>query len=353
MSTSSAQPLPVLAAQADPAVAADAARLADEAIGPRDIRAVKTLRVSVTDRCNLRCTYCMPAEGMKWIPKGELLDFDEIVSVAQTAIGLGVRNFKITGGEPLLRQEVETLVARLHELPGVGELSLTTNGLLLAERAEALKQAGIRRVTVSLDTLRADRFRELTRTGQIEKVWEGIEAAEAAGLSPLKLNVVVLRDTNLDEVADFAGMTRDSMRQVRFIEFMPLGASKALTGADQFVPYDEIRSAIERVHGPLTPTDQDAGDGPARHFRIPGATGKLGFIHAMSAPFCSTCNRLRLTPEGQLRSCLFDGGEVDLKPLLRAPAQPGALRQAFIDCVRLKPDRHQMYGNRQMSQIGG
>ncbi len=338
---------------ADAAVAAEAGRLADQAAGPRDIAAVRTLRVSVTDRCNLRCTYCMPAEGMKWIPKGDLLDFEEITRIARTAIDLGITNFKITGGEPLLRQQVEDLVAMLRALPGCGELSLTTNGILLAERAAGLRAAGIERVTVSLDTLRADRFRALTRTGHIERVWEGIAAAEAAGMTPLKINVVVLRDGNVDEVAAFADLTREHKRDVRFIEFMPLGQSKALTGADQFVPYAEIRGAIEAVHGPLVEAGRGVGHGPARHFRMAGARGRIGFIHAMSAPFCSTCNRLRLTPEGQLRSCLFDGGEVDLRPLVRGSLRADALRQAFVDCVRLKPDRHQMYGNRQMSQIGG
>lgn len=349
----SATPLPIVDSAQSSIVAQEARKLAGEATGPRDIRAVRTLRISVTDRCNFRCLYCMPEEGVRWLPKDHLLRYEEIVRVAQSAISLGVRDFKVTGGEPLLRAGLCDFIAMLRALPGCGEISLTTNGLLLERFAAELHAAGVGRVTVSMDTLRAERFREITRTGDLACVWSGIERAEACGLGPVKLNVVVLRDHNVDELADFAGLTVASPRTVRFIEFMPLAQSKALTGADQFVPYPEMRETIERAHGPLEPAGGDTGYGPANTFRIRGAAGKVGFIHAMSAPFCSTCNRLRLTPDGELRSCLFDGGEIDLKPILRGGSESEALRRAFIDCVVLKPDRHDMYGNRQMSQIGG
>lgn len=334
-------------------VASSAAQLAGSAYGPRDIRSVRTLRISATDRCNLRCVYCMPEEGLRWLDKRSLLSFEEIVQVAQTAIGHGIRHFKITGGEPLLRANLVELVRLLKALDGCGELSLTTNALLLDRHAAELREAGLDRVTVSMDTLDAARFRQITRTGDLQRVWRGIEACESVGLGPVKINVVVIRAYNVDEIADFAALTLHSPRTVRFIEFMPLAESKALSGQDQFVPYAEMRGAIERAHGPLHSAARDAGHGPANVFRVAGARGKVGFIHAMSAPFCSSCNRLRLTPDGQLRSCLFDGGEVDLRPYLRPTRTQEKLRQAFIDCVVLKPDQHHRYGNRQMSQIGG
>lgn len=322
------------------------------AAGPRDIRFVKTLRISVTDHCNFRCVYCMPEEGLAWLPRESLLTYEEITAVAAAALSLGIRDFKLTGGEPLLRRDIAALPAMLRALPGVGEISLTSNGLLLERYALALREAGVQRVTVSIDTLRPEKFRQITRTGDLQRVMAGIAAAEAAGLSPVKINVVVMRGFNADEAADFAALTLRQARTVRFIEFMPLGRSM-VGDADPFVPYRETWAAIEAAHGPLLPADPDAGNGPARVFRLRGAAGKIGFIHAMSQPFCATCNRLRLTADGQLRSCLFDGGEVDVRRLLRSGASPAVLRQAFIDCVVQKPDAHRHYGTRQMSQIGG
>lgn len=346
--------LPLLAFDRSDARATSAAgTLVAEALGPRDIRFVRTLRISVTDHCNFRCVYCMPAEGVEYLPRRELLAYEEIAEVARAAIRLGIAEFKLTGGEPLLRRNLPDLVRMLRELPGCQHISLSTNGLLLEKAALELKQAGVDRVTVSMDTLDFERFRAITRTGDLERVWAGILRAEALGLGPVKLNVVVMRDHNVDEIADFAALTLQSPRTVRFIEFMPLGQSKALLEADQFVSFTEIRERIEREHGPLRAADRDVGFGPARVFRLDGAQGRVGFIHAMSAPFCSTCNRLRLTPEGQLRSCLFDGGEIDVKPFVRPLLDEKSLHQAFIDCVVLRPDQHKHYGNRQMSSIGG
>ncbi len=341
--------LPVVESRADAAPSA----LAEAALGPRDIHFVKTLRISVTDHCNFRCVYCMPEEGVQWLPRRELLTYEEIVQVARVALGLGIRDFKLTGGEPLLRKDLDQLVRMLRRLDDVGEISLTTNGLLLDLYAADLARAGVNRVTVSLDTLSPEKFRRITRTGDLQRVWEGIEAAERCGLGPVKLNVVVMRGHNDAELAEFARLTLRSPRSVRFIEFMPLADSKLLADPQAFVPYAEMRARIEAEFGPLEPASRDVGNGPANVFRVPGAAGRLGFIHAMSAPFCSTCNRLRLTPDGLLRSCLFDGGEVDLRSWLRPLPQAAGLRQAFLDCVLLKPDRRQAYGNRQMSQIGG
>lgn len=346
-------PLPILASPAEPAVAAAADELSAAALGPRDIRAVRTLRISVTDHCNFRCIYCMPEAGVAWLPHDQILTYEEIAAVARAALAHGIRDFKLTGGEPLLRKDLPVLVELLRALPGSGDISLTTNGLLLERFAADLRRAGVQRITVSLDTLDPDRFRQITRTGDLARVRAGIDAAEALGLGPVKLNVVVMRGYNLDELAEFAALTRTEPRTVRFIEFMPLADSRLLHDADQFVPYAEMRAAIETAHGPLESAGRDVGNGPARVFRIPGAAGRIGFIHAMSEPFCSTCNRLRLTPDGQLRSCLFDGGEVDLRPLVRPAVDAAAVRQAFLDCLRFKPDVHGAYGTRQMSQLGG
>jgi GTP 3',8-cyclase len=345
----SATPLPLLTAPIDDSVAA----LAAQAVGPRDIGFVRTLRISVTDHCNYRCTYCMPEDGVEWLPRHELLTFEEIVRLARVAISLNIRDFKITGGEPLVRRDLPELVRSLRALPGCGEISLTTNGELLERYAATLHEAGVERVTVSLDTLDPRRFREITRTGDLSRVLAGIAAAEACGMGPAKINVVVMRSQNLDEVEAFAAMSVETERTVRFIEFMPLARSKTAAETDEFVPFAEVVGRIERRFGTLVPAARDRGAGPARVFQIAGARGRIGLIHAMSAPFCSTCNRLRLTPDGQLRACLFDGGEVDVRGLLRDNADDQRLRQAFIDCVVQKPDQHARYGTRQMSSIGG
>lgn len=345
--------LQVVAGRAPDVLSEPAERLSSEATGPRDIRAVRTLRISVTDHCNLRCIYCMPEEGLAWLPRADLLSYEEIVQVARAAISHGIRDFKITGGEPLVRRDLVDLVRRLRALPGCGELSLTTNGLLLSAMAGELKLAGLDRVTASLDTLDAGRFRAITRTGDIRAVLDGIAAADEVGLGPVKINVVVLRGYNLDEVADFAEWTMREPRTVRFIEFMPLARSRVLSEGSQFVPYAEMRARIETRVGPLRPAQRDVGAGPAQVFQAQGAAGRIGFIHAMSAPFCSTCNRLRLTPEGKLRSCLFDAGEIDVRAILRPTVRPELLRRAFVDCVVMKPELHGPAGERQMSSIGG
>ena len=345
--------------------------------GPRDIASVRTLRISVTDRCNFRCVYCMPEDKLDWVPRERVLSFEEIVAVARTALGLGITGFKLTGGEPLVRHDLPRLVAMLKALPGRPELSMTTNGALLDQHAAALMDAGLGRITVSLDSLRADRFRAFTRGAEIEQVWRGIHAATAVGFRHPKINCVAMRDLNDDEFADFAALTLDTDVTVRFIEYMPLGRT-ALGGEYErrFIPEEEIRRRIEARFGPLVAATRDTGHGPAIVWRLRGAKGRVGFISAMSKPFCATCNRLRLTAEGQLRSCLFDGGEVELRPLLRGGeatwdevvhthgveaaarrmagrAMTRTLREAFTRCVAFKPEVHSYFGNRQMSQIGG
>ena len=361
--------------------------------GPRSISAVRVLRISLTDRCNFRCVYCMPEDGVEWLPRGDLLSLEEVIEVARAAAEVhDVRRFKLTGGEPTLRRGLLDLVrgVRRH-VRGLQDLSLTTNGALLASLARPLREAGLDRVTVSIDSLRPERFRRITRTGDLAAVLRGLDAAEACGFEAVKINCVAMRGVNDDEFADFARTTLDRPVSVRFIEYMPLGDAAVMggaaansqcgsrpavdasesgpaggcgaqdRGADAFVPECDIRAAIEAELGPLVPVDRavEAGVGPAVVYRLAhrDARGRVGFISAMSSPFCSTCNRLRLTATGVLRSCLFEGGEVDLRPILRgpqtAPRRQALLGHAMEQCVRLKPDVHSGRGATQMSRIGG
>lgn len=336
--------------------------------GPRSLLAVKLLRLSLTDRCNLRCVYCMPDDGVTFYDHADLLSADDIVAVAAAAREAGVTHFKLTGGEPTLRKDLVDIVRRLAAL-NPADLSMTTNGLRLGQRggqlARELRDAGLDRLTVSLDSLNASTFARISgdRGFTLQQVWAGLDAATAAGFEKLKLNVVVIGGVNDQEAADFAALTIDRPWTVRFIEYMPLGDSaltQSLVGADTFtIDNSQIIERIEAVHGPLLPIDRDteAGVGPAMVYRInnaPPAAGRLGFISAMSQPFCETCNRLRLTARGELRACLFDGGEVDLLPTLRQHATPQAeLIRLMARCVAEKPDTHSPRGNRAMSQLGG
>ncbi len=357
--------------------------------GPRSIGAVRVLRISVTDRCNFRCIYCMPEDGVRWLPKDDILSFEEIEEIVRAAIEVhGIRRFKLTGGEPTVRHGIVDLVWRLRRIPEIEDLSLTTNGMLLEDLAGPLKQAGLDRVTVSVDSLRADRFKRITRTGDLNIVLRGLDRAEDVGFEALKINCVTMRGTNDDEVADFARLSLRRSLTVRFIEYMPLGDAvlvpselkNSLQGrrvddseigpaggcgaqdrGDALIPEGEVRERIERELGPLDAVDRDSepGVGPANVYRLANGNprGRIGFISAMSAPFCSTCNRLRLTANGVLRSCLFEGGEVNIRPILRGESEPTsrrrALGQAMVDCVRLKPEVHSAHGNEQMSRVGG
>jgi cyclic pyranopterin phosphate synthase len=272
------------------------------------------LRISVTDRCNLRCTYCMPDEGMTFLPRSMLLSFDEIVRVATVARALGVTSVRLTGGEPLVRRGLPELVSRLADV-GLDDLALTTNGVLLAEQAQALADAGLDRVNVSCDSLRAERFGTIRRRGDVSTVLRSMDAAEAAGLSPVKVNVVLLRGHNDGEVLDFAAFARDTRRPVRFIEYMPLDADGAWA-RDQLVPGDEVLRRIE-ARWPLEPVATDPGPAPARSFRFADGHGEIGLISSVTQPFCGTCNRLRLTADGAIRNCLFSDDELDARAVLR------------------------------------
>ncbi len=271
------------------------------------------LRISVTDRCNLRCVYCMPEVGMTFQPPSALLSFDEIVRVASLAYSLGVRSLRLTGGEPLVRKNLASLVARLSQI-GFDDLSMTTNGMLLAPLARSLAEGGLTRVNISCDSLRPERFNAIRRRGDLATVLASMDAAEGAGLSPLKVNVVILRGVNDDEVLDFASFARETGRVVRFIEFMPLDAQGAWDNS-QLVPGHEIYERI-CARWPLEKVDADSS-APAERFRFSDGGGEIGLISSVSEPFCGTCNRLRLTADGAIRNCLFSDDELSARDLMR------------------------------------
>ncbi len=325
------------------------------------LRPIEYLRVSVTDRCNLRCVYCMPPEGVPQCPHDAILRYEEIEIIVRAAAELGIHKVRLTGGEPLARLGLSDLVRRLAAIPGIDDLSMTTNGTLLARHAQELKDAGLKRVNISLDTLRPDRFTAITRRGRLEDALAGIEAAHRVGLEPVKLNMVVMRGVNDDEVVDMARKTISDGWQVRFIEWMPVGESGGdLTGEStaQGVMAAEIRATIEATLGPLEPASVDVGGGPARYYRLPGASGTVGFITPISEHFCQHCNRLRLTADGQLRPCLLSDFEIDLRTPLRQGAGTTEIKALVQQAITLKPERHHLAeGNgaaaRAMSQIGG
>lgn len=320
-------------------------------------RPIQYLRVSVTDRCNLRCVYCMPEEGVSPLSHQDILRYEEIVRIVRVAVEMGFMHVRLTGGEPLIRKGIVNLVGELAAIPGLDDLSMTTNGILLAGYAEPLAQAGLKRVNISLDTLRPERFHQLTRWGRLEDVLEGREAALAAGLSPVKVNTVVVRGLNDDEVVDLARLTLEPDWHVRFIEVMPLGQGTHWSG-NGVVPSSEIRSRIEKALGPLTPVHGEPGAGPARYYRLPQASGTLGFISPVTEHFCHACNRLRLTSDGQLLPCLLSNASIDLRTHLRAGADDDTLRAIFQQAIIAKPRGHYLAqdivpGCRPMSQIGG
>jgi cyclic pyranopterin phosphate synthase len=318
-------------------------------------RAITYLRVSVTDRCNLRCVYCMPEEGIPLRPHVEILRYEEIERLVRVAVGLGVVHVRLTGGEPLVRAGIADLVRLLSAIPSLEELSMTTNGTRLAELAAPLAQAGLRRVNVSLDTLRPERYHTMTRCGNLADVLRGIEAARHVGLNPVKLNMVVVRGTNDDEVVDLARRTLDEGWNVRYIEVMPLGESAA--AGEEYIPSHEIRRRIEAALGPLEPAELP-GSGPARYWRLKGAPGAIGFISPLSEHFCAGCNRLRLTADGRLMPCLFSDLELDLRTPLRGGADDATLRALFLQALEIKPRGHrlaerQIPRGRCMSRVGG
>jgi cyclic pyranopterin phosphate synthase len=321
-------------------------------------RSINYLRISVTDRCNLRCVYCMPPEGVASKTRDEILSYDEVARVVQAAAGLGVRRVRLTGGEPLVRGGLPELIAVIAHTPGIEEVSLTTNGLLLARHAAALAQAGLRRVNVSLDTLVKERFRQISRIGQgLGQVLDGIRAAQRYGLTPVKINTVVVRGYNDDELADLARLTLYEDWHVRFIELMPVGQCAAWDET-RFLPAAEMIARLEAKLGPLMAATPPRGGGPARCYRLPGAQATIGFITPVSRHFCHRCNRLRLTADGKLRPCLLSDAEIDLRSLLRAGATLDGLRTLIRRAIVVKPMGHRLAEHavpsaRVMAQIGG
>ena len=319
-------------------------------------RPINYLRISVTDRCNLRCIYCMPAEGVLLMSHRDILTYEEIYSVARAATELGINKVRLTGGEPLVRLGLTELVKMLAQIDAIDEISLTTNGTLLSRYAAELKQAGLKRVNISLDTLKSGRFRFITRGSlNLDDVLEGIEAARAVGLNPVKLNMVVMSGINDDELLDFAARTINDEWHVRFIEFMPVAG--VCTTASYFVPVSDMRKRLELL-GELEPCLPGVGNGPAKYFRFPNARGTIGFITPVSEHFCFHCNRLRLTADGRLRPCLLADDEVDLKQPLRSGISSAGLKQLIKAAVADKPLRHHLAEgyvpkDRPMTQVGG
>lgn len=319
-------------------------------------RRIHYLRISLTDACNLRCVYCMP-ENMTFRPRHELMSDEEILFLVKVGASLGVEKIRLTGGEPSIRPGVVELVRGIAAVPGIRDIAMTTNGLLLAEQAQALAAAGLRRVNVSIDTLDADKFHKITRWGHIEDVWRGIEAAEAAGLRPIKLNSVVTRNFNDGEdVVELARLTLERDWEVRYIEMMPFGEVSDFQQTN-VVTYQEIRATVEAEFGPLEEAGYDFVD-PSRPFRIPGATGTLGFISSVTEPFCQGCGRVRLTADGKLRLCLLRDDEVDLLTPLRGGAGFDEMRELMREGAFHKPWGHglatgEFAHNRAMNQIGG
>ncbi|OGR94666.1 MAG: cyclic pyranopterin phosphate synthase MoaA [Elusimicrobia bacterium RBG_16_66_12] len=303
-------------------------------------RRIDYLRLSVTDRCNLRCVYCLPAQGASFSPREDVLSPAEIERLARVFAGAGISNVRLTGGEPLVRPDIVEVVERLARVPGIGDLSLSTNGVLLGALARPLARAGLRRVNISLDSLDEERFRAVTRFGRLDEVRAGIDAALAAGLSPVKLNVVVARGLNEDEVAAFAALTQSAPLHVRFIELMPMGET-GFFSKERWVPLAEILAAAGPLE-PLSGAERPVGHGPARYYRRPGARGTVGVISALSCGFCASCNRLRLTSRGLLVPCLDGETGTDLRGPLRRGADDGELRRLLEETVRTKPREHAM-----------
>ena len=328
-------------------------------------RTIDYLRISLTDRCNFRCIYCMPEDGVQALSHEDILRYCEIVRIVRVAAELGIKRLRLTGGEPLVRKGVAGLIAELASVPGIESIAMTTNGVLLPKMTEELKAAGLSRVNISLDTLDANQFAFVTRCGKLDQTLAGIDAALAAGFNPVKINAVTVRSLNQDYLA-FAKLSLDRPLHVRFIEYMPVGESSGFDGCgwgqQDVVPSEELLDIINgraRAEGlpALVPAggDQPVGWGPARYFEFPGAQGTVGFISPLSRHFCSECNRLRLTADGKLRPCLFSDVEYDLRAAVRGDGGDDAVRAVILEAIGAKPDEHhdKVGTDRGMSQIGG
>lgn len=320
-------------------------------------RRINYLRISVTDKCNLRCAYCMPVEGLPWIPKAEILSYEEIAEIVRQMAGIGLSRVRLTGGEPLVRRDLPELVRALRAVEGIEDISLSTNAILLPDVAGELREAGVDRLNISLDTLRRERFTSLARRPErlFDDTMTGIAAAEAAGFSPIKINVVAMRGFNDDEIVDFAAVTRERPWHIRFIELMP--TEENLWLSERFISADELLSQLENTQE-LRPVEGPLGNGPARYFQFDGAPGTIGVITPLSHNYCNRCNRMRLTADGRLRTCLFGTHEIDLRAPLR---ETGDVLPAVEEALAGKPERHLLRigtasgsgGLAALSQVGG
>lgn len=316
------------------------------------------LRISVTDRCNIRCFYCMPEENIRFKPRGELLSFEEIERFVRVAAQLGIDKLRITGGEPLVRRNLDRLIGRLAQVQGIADIALTTNGLLLAEQAEALRAAGLRRLNISLDAMDSETFRQISRRDGFERIFQGIDAAQRLRFEKIKLNAIAIRGITERQIVPLAAFAREQRLELRFIEFMPLDAQGSWQ-AEQVLSGAEIRATLEAKFGPLLPIAGGNPHQPAVDYHFADGGGTIGFINPVSQPFCSDCNRLRLTAEGQVRNCLFSIEEWDARALLRGGASDEQLADLLRDCVRHKKAGHGINSDefvrpsRAMFQIGG
>lgn len=323
-------------------------------------RTITYLRISVTDRCNLRCVYCTPSEEVEYSERAQLLSYEEILRTIRVAAREGVRKIRITGGEPLVRRDVvEKLIIPAIAVDGIREVYLSTNALLLERYARQLRETGLRGFNISLDTRDPATFRVLARRDGLEEVLRGIDLVLSLGFPSVKLNMVVMKGLNDGEIADFARMTLERDVAVRFIEYMPVGTHE-LWGRERVIPSADIRARIEREVGPLEREESEtATAGPARYWRLPGAPGKIGCISAVTEEFCQGCNRIRLTSDGKLRGCLISNGEVDLREAFRAGATDAEIRELLLTCIRNKPEQHHINDGQyaapsySMMQLGG
>lgn len=320
-------------------------------------RVVTNLRISVTDRCNFRCTYCMPEEGMEWLQRNKLLTYEEIARLTRIFASLGVTKIRLTGGEPLMRKELWQLVAMLKKIDGIRDIALTTNGYFLAGQATQLASAGLHRINVSLDSLDPALFADLARRDYFRRTWEGIEAAETAGIHPIKLNVVLVRGVNDGEILKFAELARKRPYVIRFIEFMPIGKDDGWA-LDKVVSTGEILQTINS-YCPLVPLPHVNGKAPAERYIFADGNGEIGFIGSVSQPFCGDCDRVRVTSDGKFRTCLFSLAETDLREMLRGGASDEEIAEALVNAVSKKEEGHLINRpefirpERTMSQIGG
>lgn len=321
-------------------------------------RPIDYLRISVTDRCNLRCVYCMPADGIPLTESENILRYEELLIIATIAVRHGVTKIRLTGGEPLVRKGIVGFIEELARLEGVEDLSLTTNGVLLKEFAASLKKAGLKRINVSLDSLKRDRFQKITRGDFLPQVLEGLEEAERIGLTPVKINCVVIKGFNDDEILDFALLTKTKPYHIRFIEYMPFEVEEAWQ-KDKYISTSELMKIINSFQELIPLGNPEKRTGPAKRYSFKDGIGEIGLISPVSDHFCSSCNRLRLTADGKLRTCLFSDDEVDIKTALRSNCTDKEIEDLLFNAVRKKPERHNINENifkkcsRTMSFIGG